>query len=107
MSSNLACSSSESDELRGYETQSRPGPWRAGMLELVAEDPSLLMITQPILRVRRALIELDRLCRQLARQGCVCHRLMTVPESPNRRRRLPSESEPAGLRSDPEASSRE
>ena len=53
------------------------------VLELVAEDRSLLAITEPMLRVRRALIEefeqLDRLCRQSARRDPVCHRLMTVP----------------------------
>ncbi len=54
------------------------------VLELVAEDRSLLAITEPMLRVRRALIEefeqLDRLCRQSARRDPVCHRLMTVPD---------------------------
>jgi transposase len=59
---------------RGYE---------ARVLELVADSPSLLAITAPMLRVRRVLIEeferLDRLCRQLARQDPVCRRLMTVP----------------------------
>ena len=47
------------------------------------EDHSLLAITEPMLRVRRALIaefeRLDRLCRQLSRQDPVCHRLITVP----------------------------
>jgi transposase len=59
---------------RGYE---------ARVLELVADSPSLLAITAPMLRVRRVLIEeferLDRLCRQLARRDPVCRRLMTVP----------------------------
>lgn len=57
--------------------------FEARVLELVAEDRSLLAITEPMLRVRRALIgefeRLDRLCRQLARRDPVCHRLMTVP----------------------------
>jgi transposase len=53
------------------------------VLELVADDRSLLAITEPMLRVRRALIEeferLDRLCQQLARRDSICRRLMTVP----------------------------
>jgi transposase len=57
--------------------------FEARVLELVAEDRSLLAITEPMLRVRRALIEefeqLDCLCRQLARRDSVCRRLMTVP----------------------------
>jgi transposase len=57
--------------------------FEARVLELVAQDRSLLAITEPMLRVREALIEqferLDRLCRQLARRDPVCHRLMTVP----------------------------
>lgn len=57
--------------------------FEARVLELVAEDRSLLAITEPMLRVRHALIvefeRLDRLCRQLARRDPVCHRLMTVP----------------------------
>ena len=57
--------------------------FEARVLELVAEDHSLRAITEPMLRVRRALIaefeRLDRFCRQLARQDPVCHRLMTVP----------------------------
>jgi len=57
--------------------------FEARVLELVAEDRSLIAITEPMLRVRRALIagfeRLDRLCRQLARRDPVCHRLMTVP----------------------------
>ena len=52
-------------------------------LELVGEDRSLLAITEPMLRVRQALIaefeKLDRLCRQLAQRDPVCHRLMTIP----------------------------
>ena len=57
--------------------------FEARVLELVSDDPSLLAITEPLLRVRRTLIEefacLDRLCQQLARQDAVCRRLMTVP----------------------------
>jgi transposase len=57
--------------------------FEARVLELVAADRSLLAITEPMLRVRRVLIaefeRLDRLCRQLARQDPICHRLMTVP----------------------------
>jgi transposase len=57
--------------------------FEARVLELVAEDRSLMAITEPMLRVRKTLIEqferLDRLCRQLARRDPVCHRLMTVP----------------------------
>jgi transposase len=57
--------------------------FEARALELVADDPILLAITEPMLRVRQALLEeferLDRLCRQLARRDPVCRRLMTVP----------------------------
>jgi transposase len=57
--------------------------FEARVLELVAEDRSLMAITKPMLRVRRALFEeferLDRLCRQLARRDTVCRRLMTIP----------------------------
>jgi transposase len=57
--------------------------FEARALELVADDPILLAITEPMLRVRRALLEeferLDRLCQQLARRDPVCRRLMTVP----------------------------
>ena len=46
--------------------------FEARALELVADDHSLLAITEPMLRARRALIEefdrLDRLCQQLARR---------------------------------------
>jgi transposase len=53
------------------------------VLELVAVDRGLTAITEPMLRVRRALIEeferLDRLCRRLARGDIVCRQLMTVP----------------------------
>ena len=53
------------------------------VLKLVAVDRGLTAITEPMLRVRRALIEeferLDRLCRRLARGDIVCRQLMTVP----------------------------
>jgi transposase len=53
------------------------------VLDLVSDDPLLLAITEPLLRVRRTLMEeferLDRLCRQLARRDPVCRRLMTIP----------------------------
>lgn len=53
------------------------------VLELVADVPSLLAITEPMLHARRALIEafeaVDRICRRLARRDPVCRRLMTVP----------------------------
>lgn len=57
--------------------------FEARVLELVAVDGGLTAITEPMLRVRRALIEeferLDRLCRRLARGDIICRRLMTVP----------------------------
>ena len=57
--------------------------FEAMALELVADDPILLAITEPMLRVRQVLLEefgrLDRLCQQLARRDPVCRRLMTVP----------------------------
>lgn len=53
------------------------------VLELVADHPILLSITEPMLRVRQTMIEafemLDRMCRQLARRDPVCRRLMTIP----------------------------
>jgi len=53
------------------------------VLELVAVDPSLTAIVEPLLRARRAIVEaferLDRLCIQLARRDPICRRLMTVP----------------------------
>jgi transposase len=53
------------------------------VMELVADEPSLLAITEPMLRVRRAMFEafegLDRMCRQLAQRDPVCRRLMTIP----------------------------
>ena len=56
--------------------------FEARVLELVADDPILLAITEPMLRVRQALLEeferLDRLCQQLARRDPVCRTLMTV-----------------------------
>jgi len=46
------------------------------VLELVADDPSLMAIVEPLLRARRAIIEafkrLDRLCIQLARRYPIC-----------------------------------
>ena len=52
-------------------------------MELIADDPILLAITEPMLRVRQVLLEeferLDRLCQQLAQRDPVCRRLMTVP----------------------------
>ena len=57
--------------------------FEARVLELIEETPSLLAITEPMLRVRRTLLEefarLDRLARQVARKDTVCQRLMTVP----------------------------
>jgi transposase len=57
--------------------------FEARVVELIEETPSLLAITEPMLRVRRTLLEefarLDRLARQLARGDSVCRRLMTVP----------------------------
>lgn len=53
------------------------------VLELVASDPSLIAIVEPLLRARRTIVEaferLDRLCIQLARRDPICRRLMTVP----------------------------
>ena len=53
------------------------------VLELVAGDPSLTAIAEPMLRARRAIIEgferLDRHCIQLARRDPICRRLLTVP----------------------------
>lgn len=53
------------------------------VLELVADDPSLMAIVEPLLQARHAIIEaferLDRLCIQLARRDPICRRLMTVP----------------------------
>jgi transposase len=53
------------------------------VLELIGEDRGLNAITEPMLRVRRVLLDeferLDRLCRQLARRDTVCRRLMTIP----------------------------
>ena len=57
--------------------------FEARVLELIEDTPSLLAITEPMLRVRQTLLEafahLDRLAQQLARQDPVCRRLMTVP----------------------------
>lgn len=53
------------------------------VLELVAGDPSLTAIVEPLLRARRAIVEaferLDRLCILLALRDPICRRLMTVP----------------------------
>ncbi len=53
------------------------------VIELVEDRRDLLMVIEPMLRVRRALViafeQLDKLCRQLARRDPVCRRLMTVP----------------------------
>jgi len=57
--------------------------FEARVRELLGEDRSLVAITEPMLRVRRVLLDeferLDRLCRQLARRDIVCRRLMTIP----------------------------
>ena len=57
--------------------------FEARVLELIEETPSLLAITEPMLRVRRTLLEefaqLDRFARQVARKDAICQRLMTVP----------------------------
>lgn len=49
--------------------------FEARVLELVSDDRILLAITEPMLRVRRALVEeferLDSLCQQLARRDPV------------------------------------
>lgn len=53
------------------------------VVELAADDSSLMAIVEPLLRARRAIIEvferLDRICIQLARRDPICRRLMTVP----------------------------
>lgn len=57
--------------------------FEARVLELVDDIPSLIAITEPMLRVRRALLEefsrLDHMAQRLARRDAVCRRLMTVP----------------------------
>jgi transposase len=57
--------------------------FEARVLELVSEDRRLVAITEPMLRVRRVLLDeferLDRLCRLLARRDTICRRLMTIP----------------------------
>jgi transposase len=57
--------------------------FEARVLELVDGSASLQAIVEPLLRVRRGMIEeferLDRLCRELARRDPVCRRLMSVP----------------------------
>ncbi|MEL6220544.1 MAG: IS110 family transposase [Pseudomonadota bacterium] len=57
--------------------------FEARVMDLMEGDSSLRTIVEPLLRVRRAMLEeferLDRLCRQLAARDPVCRRLMTVP----------------------------
>ena len=57
---------------------SRRGYWNS-----LRTIPFCFVVTEPMLRVRQALLEeferLDRLCQQLARRDPVCRRLMTVP----------------------------
>jgi transposase len=57
--------------------------FEARILELVEGHPSIAAITEPLLRVRRALLDefclLDRMARKTARNDVVCRRLMTVP----------------------------
>lgn len=55
----------------------------ARVRELIEGHPVLTAITEPMLRVRRVLMDefvsLDRMARKLARKDPVCRRLMTVP----------------------------
>ena len=57
--------------------------FEARILELVEGHPNIAAITEPLLRVRRALLDefclLDRMARKTARNDVVCRRLMTVP----------------------------
>lgn len=57
--------------------------FEARVLDLIDGSAGLALIVEPLLRVRRAMIEeferLDRLCRELARRDPVCRRLMSVP----------------------------
>lgn len=57
--------------------------FEARVTELIDGCQSLMAITEPLLRARRAMIEeferLDELCRRLATRDPVCRRLMTVP----------------------------
>jgi transposase len=57
--------------------------FEARVLELIEGHPTLAAITQPMLRVRRVLMDelagLDCMARKLARKDPVCRRLMTVP----------------------------
>jgi transposase len=57
--------------------------FEARVLELTEEHPNLAAITEPLLRVRRVLLDefcyLDRLAIRTARKDAVCRRLMTVP----------------------------
>jgi transposase len=53
------------------------------ILDLVKGHPSIAAITEPLLRVRRVLLDefrnLDRMAIKMARRDAVCRRLMTVP----------------------------
>jgi transposase len=57
--------------------------FEARVLELVEGNSALAAISEPMLRVRRVLMEefarLDRMARKLARNDPICRRLMTVP----------------------------
>jgi transposase len=57
--------------------------FEARILELIEGHSALAAITEPMLRVRRVLMDefivLDRMARKLARKDPVCRRLMTVP----------------------------
>jgi transposase len=57
--------------------------FEARVHELVTDHPTLAAISEPMLRVRRVLMEefsrLDLMARKLARTDDVCRRLMTVP----------------------------
>ena len=57
--------------------------FEARVLELIEGHSALAAITEPMLRVRRVLMDefarLDRMARKLARKDPVCRRLMTVP----------------------------
>jgi transposase len=57
--------------------------FEARVIELVAGHANIAAITEPLLRVRRVLLEefcrLDRMARTAARNDAVCRRLMTVP----------------------------
>jgi transposase len=57
--------------------------FEARILDLVEGHPSIAAITEPLLRVRRVLLDefchLDRMAIKMARSDAVCRRLMTVP----------------------------